>query len=330
MIFKSVNESFGIRPISEESLDTASLVSSVEDLCKSFCEELKIFEAPVFVLEMTLTEGKIEDLKKKFVNFCKSVWRKFIALVDKGIRIFEETFKDKRKFVKANESKIRENAKYMQDVVFYTYLFRIEKGYETARDILIDDLDLLFEGILHQSLEGNPKYIKITDEDGQVGYEYDDSISKKTVASLIEKEQYDENTFINDAKDYLMYDGMNRSINDLGGIDAILSDYNRSYSLKDNLKDFKKALLQKKEDFENNYASIADAKGKEFYQIRDTAMGAIYMDTMFITNNIMRYLETCINISQKKISQYASMLKTIASYKIAQEKTTTPIGSIVI
>ena len=330
MIFKSINESFSIRPLSEESLDTTSLVSSVGDLCKSFCEELKIFEAPVFVLEMTLTEGKIEDLKKKFVNFCKSVWRKFIALVDKGIRIIDETFNDKRKFVKANESKIRENAKYMQDVVFDTYLFRIDEGYKIAGDILFNDLDLLFVGILDQSLEGNPKYIKVTNEDGEVGYEYDDSISKKTVASMIGKEQYDENTFINDAKEYLMYDGKNRSISDLGGIDKILSDFNKSYSLKDDLKDLKKALLQNKENFENEYSSRADAKGKEFYQIKDTAMGAIYRDTMFITTNIMKYLETCINISQKKISQYASILKTVASYKIAQEKTTTPIGSIVI
>lgn len=330
MIFKSSNNSFGIKPIREECLNTDSLVASVGDLCKSFCEELKIFEGPEFVLEMTLTEGKLEDFKKKFMNFCKEIKKRIIALIDLGWRKLNEVFNDRRKFVEANKEKIIQNAAHMKDTVFDTYVFRIEEAYTNIEEVLTE-IDYMDMGLLLQNLDGNPKYQKIVCDDGEnVIYVYDDTISKDLIAKMIGVQKYDSSTFVKDAKNFIMYDKKNRTLAELGGIDAILREYGDSYKFKDKLKQWKKKIQSYKDEFDNSYFTIADSQGKEFVNMKYSDYSLIYADISFISNRVIEFMNICINMAQMEINQYTSILKKIASYKIAQEMTTTPIGSMII
>ena len=333
MIYPSLNDKI-IPSIVHSSITSFSelqtIVSSAEDMYNSILEELKVLETPNYILEITLPKIKWDEIKKNFINFLKDVKKKFFLLIDTGIRLIDELFNDKRKFIVKNMDKIKKNAEHMSDTKFDVYQYRIHGSDDSGIELLTDIMEITL-------LDLNPDILYDTDAEFLEKEEIDDNIIyrdntkfQEILCDLIGGKPYNPDTFVQDAKDYLRYDRKAMSISDLGGIHNIVSQYNKTYDIKDKLKKMKKDFQKFIDKVDAMYDAEANKMGKQFISMNRNVIGIIYRNIAFLTNNVITYTQVCIDTSQKQINDYADILKTIANAKITEEKDTTPIGEMFI
>lgn len=333
MIYPSLNDKI-IPSVVHSSITSFSelqtIVSSAEGMYNSILEELKVLETPNYILEITLPKIKWDEIKKKFVNFIKEVKKKFFLLIDTGIRLIDELFNDKRKFVVKNIDKIKKNAVHMSDTKFDVYNYRVygsdDSGLEMIKDIMEITLLDLNPGMLYDT---EAEFLDSEEVEGQLIYK-DKPVYTEYLSNLIGGKPFNNDTFVQDAKDYLRYDRKARSISDLGGINNIVHMYSKTYDVKNELKKIKKDFQKFIDRIDSMYEIEANAMGKQFVTISYNVIGMIYRNIAFLTNNVIIYTQVCIDTSQKQIHEYADILKTIANAKIAEEKDTTPIGEMFI
>ena len=76
-----------------------AIVESVIYDCNSILEELKILDRPMYELEIVISEGKMEEIKNKFINKLKEICKKIYDLIDSGVTLIVNKLNDKRNFI---------------------------------------------------------------------------------------------------------------------------------------------------------------------------------------------------------------------------------------
>ena len=306
-----------------------SFAKEVSNECSMILEELKLLDHPDYVLEITLPKIKFNELKKKFIEFVKTVKRKFLQLVDAGIRLLDELFNNQKKFINNNIDKIKKNALIMSKETFTTHKYRVygsdKCGLELLDDVIWDGLDEFDTDKLY-----NTDDVSVETIDQIPNYTYNGN-SEKLISALIGNKPYNQDTFVNDAKEYLCYDEKERTIEELGGINNIIDTYYGLYDIKKELKETKKSFNKYIEEIDNIYNIQSDSLGNAYSNIVYSSYYAMYQSIVFIVNNSVTYTDICINMAQKQISEYAMILKRIANHtNIPDEKSTTPISEMLI
>lgn len=294
-----------------------SIGESVELDCKSILEELKILDRPIYELEIILSENKIEDIINKTINKLYDIYKKIVVIIDSGINALSFKIKDKRKFFDNNIDIIRKKAslldsRYQFDIFEYNVYGNEKSGLSLLNSFIQNDLDNFNATVENIS---NKCTMAIQDPSGKKTiFMYSDILTKK----LVGNKNFDEKNI----EEYLTGAQTKKSLSDLGGIDKVLSIYDKLYDVRKSFQNIKKSL--------NKCINQITKSFKAYNGLLVDEMKIRYNCVFGVMNSLSLYIRICFKVLLNQVQSYHHIINSIYNMKIVEEKATIPIHNFVL